>query len=229
MYLPPKRAPGGSRIAQKRPGSPYIWGTTLAKLLTGENACEWAGWFKAHHQNWTKPPSDFDSTSWMLEHTALVKQERDNLERIGYDVYTENQNLFRLLGQTATIAGRPDLIGEKHHEILICDAKTGRPSPSHAAQVRIYQYAVSKALQQFQGKDARGQVRYPDSYVGSPASAVSAEFVENMSTLIRRLADDTPARRVPSAEECRFCDISKSDCPDRIEGPATPEGSTTDF
>ena len=216
-------------MAQKRPGSPYIWVTTLTKLLTGENSCEWADWFKAHHQNWTKPPSDFDSTSWMLEHTALLNQERDNLERIGYDVYTENQNLFRLRGQTASIAGRPDLIGEKHHEILISDAKTGRPSPSHAAQVRIYQYAVPKALQQYQGKDARGQVRYPDSYVGSPASAVSAEFVGNMSALIRRLADDTPARRVPSAEECRFCDISKSDCPDRIETGETPEGSTTDF
>ena len=216
-------------MAQKRPGGPYIWVTTLAKILTGENACEWAGWFKAHHQYWTKPPSDFDTATWMLEHTALVNQERDSLERIGYDVYTENQNLFRLRGQTATIAGKPDLIGEKHHEILISDAKTGRPSPSHAAQVRIYQYAVPKALPQFRGKDARGQVRYPDSYVGSPASAVSPELVGNMSTLIRRLADNTPARRVPSAEECRFCDISKSDCPDRIETAAPPEGRTTDF
>ena len=30
---------------------PYIWATLLPRLLTGENACEWAGWFKAHHQN----------------------------------------------------------------------------------------------------------------------------------------------------------------------------------
>ena len=216
-------------MVQKRPGGPYIWATTLAKLLTGENACEWAGWFKAHHQGWTKPPSDFDSATWMLEHTALVNRERESLERIGYDVYTENQNLFRLRGATATIAGKPDLIGEKHHEILISDAKTGRPSPAHQAQIRIYQYAVPKALQQFQGKDARGQVRYPDSYVGSPASAIGPDFVSNMATLVRRLADETPARRVPSPQECRFCDISKSDCPERIEAGYTPEGSTTDF
>ena len=161
-------------MAQKRPGPPYIWVTTLAKLLTGENSCEWAGWFKAHYRGWTKPPSDFDSATWMLEHTALVNRERESLENIGYDVYTENQNLFRLRGQTAIIAGKPDLIGEKHREILISDAKTGRPSPSHHAQVRIYQYAVPRALPQFQGKDARGQVRYPESYVSSPASAVSA-------------------------------------------------------
>ena len=100
-------------MAEKRTGGPYIWVTTLAKLLTGENFCEWAGWFKAHHRNWQKPPSDFDSTAWMLEHTALVNTERDGLERTGYDVYTENQNLFRLKGATATIAGKPDLIGEK--------------------------------------------------------------------------------------------------------------------
>ena len=125
-------------MAQIRTRGPYIWATTLAKLLTGENSREWAGWFKAHHQNWTKPPSDFDSTTWMLEHTALVNQERDSLERFSYHVYTENQNLFRLRGSTATIAGKPDLIGEKHNDVLISDAKTGHPSPSHQAQVRIY-------------------------------------------------------------------------------------------
>ena len=216
-------------MTQKRTGGPYIWATALSKLLTGENSCEWAGWFKAHQQGWTKPPSDFDSATWMLEHTALVNRERESLERIGYEVSTENQNLFRLRGATATIAGKPDLIGEKHHELLISDAKTGRPSPSHQAQVRIYQYAVPRALPQFEGKDARGQVRYPDSYVGSPASAVSPEFIANMGALIRRLASDTPARRVPSATECRFCDIGREDCPVRIDVEYLPEGTTGDF
>ena len=217
-------------MAEQRTGGPYIWGhPTLAKLLTGENACEWAGWFKAHHRSWKKPPSDFDNTKWMLDHTALVNRERENLENIGYDVYTENQNLFRLKGSTATIAGKPDLIGEKDHEILISDAKTGHRSPSHWAQVQIYQYAVPKALTQFQGKQARGQVRYPDSYVGSPATSVTPDFVANLGSLIRRLADDVPARRVPSAQECRYCDITRADCPDRMEDSWTPEGSTDDF
>ena len=216
-------------MSEKRPQGPYIWVTTLAKLLTGENSCEWAGWFKAHHRSWAKPPSDFDSTTWMLRHTALVNKERDSLENIGYDVYIENQNLFRLRGATATIGGKPDLIGEKYHEILISDAKTGWPSPSHQTQIRIYQYAVPKALPQFQGRDARGQVRYPDSFVGSPVSAVSPEFVGNMGALIRCLAADTPARRVPSAGECQFCDITAADCPARIDVNYVPEGSTTDF
>ena len=88
---------------------------------------------------------------------------------------------------------------------------------------------LAKALQQFQGKDARGQVRYPDSYVGSPASAVGPDFVFNMAALVRRLADETPARRVPSAQECRFCDINKEDCPVRIDVDYIPEGATEDF
>ena len=60
----------------------------------------------------------------MLEHTALVNKERESLEGTGYVVHTENQNLFRLRGTTATIAGKPDLIGEKTNEIIISDAKT---------------------------------------------------------------------------------------------------------
>ena len=216
-------------MAQKRTGGPYIWVTTLAKLLTGENSCEWAGWFKAHHQSWKKPPTDFDSTKWMLEHTALVNRERESFENIGYEVHTENQNLFRLKGATATIAGKPDLIGEKTSEILISDAKTGNRNPSHRAQVQIYQYAIPKSLPRFKDKPARGQVRYPDSYVGSPASSVTPDFVASLGSLIRRLADDVPARRVPSAQECRYCDITRADCPDRIEDSWTPEGSTDDF
>ena len=175
-----------------------------------------------HPQTSTAPPGCSNTP-------ALVNTERDGLERTGYDVYTENQNLFRLKGATATIAGKPDLIGEKTNEILISDAKTGNRNPSHRAQVQIYQYAIPKALPRFKDKPARGQVRYPDCYVGSSASSVTPDFVANLGSLIRRLANDVLARRVPSAQECRYCDITKADCPDRMEDSWTPEGSTDDF
>ena len=77
-----------------------------------------------------KPPSDFDQSRWMLDHTALVNDERAAKERIGYTVHTENRNLFRLRGATATIAGKPDLIAENKNEVEITDAKTGKPSPT---------------------------------------------------------------------------------------------------
>ena len=79
-------------------------------LLAGQYQCEWAGWFRAHYQDWTKPPSDFENTQWMLEHTALLNREREIRESMGYTVYVENQNSFRLRGRQATLGGKPDLI-----------------------------------------------------------------------------------------------------------------------
>ena len=40
---------------------PYIWATWVSRLLAGESLCEWAGWFRAHYQDWVKPLSGFDS------------------------------------------------------------------------------------------------------------------------------------------------------------------------
>ena len=55
---------------------PYIWATWLPKLLTGENSCEWAVWFKAHYQGWDRPPSDFNQSEWMVRHTALLNEQK---------------------------------------------------------------------------------------------------------------------------------------------------------
>ena len=51
-------------MAQRRE-HPYMWATWLPKLLTGENSCEWTAWFKAHHRNWTRTPSDFNQAQWL--------------------------------------------------------------------------------------------------------------------------------------------------------------------
>ena len=62
-------------LAQRRE-HPYIWATWLPRLLTGENSCEWTAWFKAHHRNWTRTPSDFNQAQWLLDHTALLNKQR---------------------------------------------------------------------------------------------------------------------------------------------------------
>ena len=207
---------------------PYIWATWLAKLLAGEAHCQWAGWFRAHYQNWTRPPSDFDNAKWMLDHTALVNRERESRESLGYTAYVENQNSFRLGGRYATLAGKPDLIAVKNSDAVIVDAKTGRPSPNHAVQVMIYQYAVPKALDQYRGVEFRGHVAYPEYNLEIPASRIDTNFVNNLGALIRRLAADTPAQKVPSYDECRFCDITGADCPERMERQQQAETATTD-
>ena len=187
---------------------PYIWTTWLTKLLTGENSCEWAVWFKAHYQDWSRRPSDFNQAEWMLNHTALVNERINNWTVGGFDVDVEAQNRFELRGRTVTLAGRPDIITHREDEVLIVDAKTGQESPSHVVQVMIYLYAVPRALERYRKAKLRGQVTYRDHTVRIPAEAVDEQFVQNLGALIRRLSADEPARRVPSRRACRFCDIS---------------------
>ncbi len=209
---------------------PYIWATWLPRLLTGENSCEWAIWFKAHHQSWERVPSTFDQAKWMLNHTALLNERRANWEVGGYSVAVEGQNSFQLRGRSATLSGKPDLIAHRDDDVAIVDAKTGHDSPSHAVQVMIYLYAVPRALERYRDAKLRGQVTYRDHTVRIPAEAVDEQFVQNLGALIRRLSADQPARRVPSRQECRFCDVSAADCPDRIEEASEPEaGDTADF
>ena len=87
---------------------PYIWTTWLPRLLTGENSCEWAIWFKAHYQSWAKPPSDFNQAEWLANHTTLLNEQRDLWIQRGYEIRIEDQNSFRLRGHSATLAGKPD-------------------------------------------------------------------------------------------------------------------------
>ena len=122
--------------------TPYIWTTWLPRLLTGENSFEWAVWFKARHQDWTRTPSEFNQAQWMLDHTALLNERITNWEVGGFDVDVEAQHRFELHGKSATLAGRPDLVARRDDEAVIVDAKTGQENPSHVVQVMIYLYAV---------------------------------------------------------------------------------------
>ena len=36
-------------MAVLRNNGPYVWVTWLPRLLSGENTCEWANWFKTQH------------------------------------------------------------------------------------------------------------------------------------------------------------------------------------
>ena len=208
---------------------PYIWATWLSRLLAGESHCEWASWFRAHYQDWERPPSDFDSARWMMDHADLVSQARESREKLGFTVYTENQNSFRLRGKLATLAGKPDLIAVKGGDAVIIDAKTGRPSPYHSVQALTYMYAVPRAMPEYRDMEFRGHLIYPESHVQIPVSGLDRQFIDRLGSLIRRLADETPARRVPSASECRWCDITSADCPDRIDDETREDGGTTDF
>ena len=113
---------------------------------------------------------------------------------------------------------------------MIIDTKTGKPLPSHHVQVMLYMYALPRALQQYRGVEFDGKLVYADSDdVDIPNTAIDDTFVTNFSNLIKRVSFTNPARRVPSKMECGFCNITRSDCPERVAGDAMSEGETEDF
>ncbi len=199
--------------------------------MVGENSCEWAAWFRAQHESWsyTKVPSTFNATEWQLQHAALLNRIREEMEGKGATVFTQNQNSFTLRGSTAALGGKPDIISVSGETGLIVDAKTGSPSQSHAAQVMVYMYAVPRALQQYRGILFDGKVVYPDHEVVVPNNKIDATFVDNLAGLIRRVANSSPARKVPSLRECGFCNITRADCPERVAEDVMSEGETDDF
>ena len=208
----------------------------MSKLLVGEQSCEWSPWFRSHHEgrSWDRAVRPADQgmgalAEWQMKHTAGIVDTRESLEQQGFTVFTENQNAFRLTGQTAVLAGKPDLIALNPATGRILDVKTGKPSPSHIAQVLIYMYAVPKGLPQYRGICFDGAVVYPDDVVAIPASAVDERFVANLGALIRRVGADVPARRVPSASECGMCDIPAVDCMERVVGDSADTADTVDF
>ena len=209
---------------------PCIWTTWLTKLLTGESSCEFAAWFRAHHQGWELPPNDFNFAQWQLDHTALLNDTRRKFEDSGYDVRVEAQNTFRLQGRTATLAGQPDLIIPCSDQILIVDTKTGTERASHIAQVMMYMYALPRALEQYRGARIAGEIHYPNRVHRVPRGGLDDGFISRLITLIHRVAAPDPPPWTPSAAECRFCDITAADCPERVEaGPQHEDETTDDF
>ncbi len=218
-------------MARLRRDGPYFWVTWLTRLLAGEDACQWSAWFRARHDSgsWDRVPSDFDQAGWQMAHTAMVNDVREHWEGRGYEVFTERQNGFSLRGNAGTLGGRPDLVARKEGGGTIVDVKTGKASPAHIVQVMLYMYAVPRSVARHRGVVFDGQVAYGDHLVDVPADAVDGLFVERLSGLVSQLVSDIPARRVPSAGECRFCPITDADCPDRVEDDGPEQGVTSDF
>ena len=161
-------------MAQIRATGPFVWITWLSRLLSGESSREWASWFKTQHEgwSWSRMPSGFDQTDWMMNHTALLNEQRHKWEQQGYSVLTEGQNSFNLRGSSAVLAGKPDVVARHRDEITVIDAKTGRPSPAHAVQVLTYMYALPRALERYRELSIAGQVAYPDHVVDIPADSL---------------------------------------------------------
>jgi len=226
-------------MATKRDGV-FVWVTWLAKVMAGEQNCEWASWFKAHYENYHKAPSDFDTAKWNIEHTRQLRQLRLERSKLGERVFLEGENAIRLtLPSGLVVAGKPDLItlpaGQSaatpggnglmidHYPLgvgqpTIYDVKTGRERCSDRIQAMLYMHLLPQALPAYAGTRPAGCVVYNGSRVDIPPEAVDQKFIGAFEFFLAVIAGPEPAWKVPSRNECRFCDIARTECPERIEG-----------
>ena len=208
-------------MAKPRESKRFIWVTWLIKLLSGDDWCEWRAWFQAHHysDSWTRADTNFDNVRWKMEHSKLLWESKERLEEHGYTVWVEKQNRFRLKGESTMLGGQPDLVSQKHGDITVIDVKTGTPRQWDIIQVMLYMFGLDRSVPAWKNILLKGRVIYSDHVVDIPADAISPEFIKEMGSLIRRVADEKPALVVPSGTECGFCPITLEDCPQRISVP----------
>ena len=196
----------------------YVWVTWLSKLMAGETKCQYAPWFRTHYTGYTKAPSDFQSAVWQAEHTqhlnSIVK-ERTALQE---GIYIEDQNSFRIKRTTgSTIAGKPDLVTiDKQGNRRVFDAKTGAVRPSDTIQVMIYMMLLPNWGIHI-GKSFTGYVVYKNHTSEIPASAIDTNFKSLVARSLDILESTTPPNKVCSAFECKYCDLTRDDCTDRLE------------
>lgn len=201
----------------------YVWVTWLTPLLSGDAQCEWAAWFKSHYQFTKLERGGFDLATWKVEHAAMVEARVEELRAEGWTVFVEGQNQFTLRGAAATVAGRPDIVATRGADARVIDCKSGKRRDSDVQQVLIYLLALPLYHPMLKGVDPPprlvGELQYRDG--GDPV-VVEPEFFtpalrDRITALIKRIGNGLPLTRVPSASECRFCDIGPGDCPDRVE------------
>lgn len=205
--------------------SPYVWVTWITKLLAADARCQWAAWFRAHNQ-YEKIPSDFDLVRYSADHGAMVQECVRELEAEAYGVYVEEQNDFKLPNRTgATLAGKPDIVAIKNDgTVKVIDCKTGKPRNADQIQVMVYMLVLPHTHLACHGKALEGELRYKSGQVVAiPSSKVDESMRALFRDLMAKVTGDAPLPKVPSSGECRFCDIPKAECPERVESAAAPQ------
>ena len=204
-------------MRQKRDGV-FVWVTWLPKLMAGEQQCEWSPWLKANYEYYERVTDDFDAVAWKVEHTRLLRDLRIERQKAGNQIFIESQNKFKFKTPDGiVISGTPDMIEltKKGHGIIY-DAKTGQKVQSHQIQVMIYMYLMPLARPEWAGTVFDGAVQYKDGTIPVPASAINDAFKDNFNYFIKILASNQPPVKTPSESNCRFCDVHKQECSERI-------------
>lgn len=195
----------------------YIWVTWITGLLAGNSYCEWAAWYRAHYSGYDKRPTDLDLATWKAQHSEMVRTRAIALKKEGYDVYIEQQNKFSLKGRAATLGGVPDLVAIRGAESLVIDCKTGQQRDSDYFQILTYMLVLPVTHPACRRRALAGELQYRHTSLCIEPQQLTDEVKTLIRTMIERVAGNRPLPKVPSSHECRFCDIGRNDCPERID------------
>lgn len=211
-------------MSERRNG-PYIWVTWITGILAGDDSCGFSAWFKAHNKYDKVQKDDNTLKQWKADHGAMVKKRAEELRKAGYTVYLEDQNKFTMTGKTGiALAGTPDIVAVWQHpeppphgiDAIVVDCKSGKRRDKDYWQVCIYMMVLPHTHDACKGRRIHGEVRYQDA----PLKIHPDEEEEIRDKIVKQIGTtggDQEQRKVPSRRECRFCDITKADCPKRVD------------
>lgn len=192
-------------------GLPYFYATVIAKALVGDKPCLLEPWLKSRFEI-QKRERGAHFAKWKVDHTAMMETEIAILKAAGWRLRVEQY--FRLTGKQAVLGGKPDIIAQQiNKRPMVIDCKSGVPRDSDVTQVQIYMIAIPLVW----GAPEiifNGEVAYIDHRVPVPAGSLDA-IRPRVFAMLRQLAAETRPDAVPSEGACRFCDITKTDCPER--------------
>jgi hypothetical protein len=194
--------------------SPYIHVSWLAKIMSGDNPCHWQGWFLAHNKLTEKQPSDFDLAGWLVDHTRLLSELEAELSQREGALVTKEYELRQPFADFGTmLSGKADCVCISDSYITIYDCKTGKERNTDQVQVMIYMWMMSR-LPVSDRRTVKGEVVYRSRR--QPIGEIPPTFEDNLKYFVRLLGGEEAPMKT-AGETCRFCDITKIDCPDRAD------------
>lgn len=198
----------------------YVWVTWLAKLMAGEIQCQWSPWFKSHYTSYAKAPSDFQQATWVVEHNKCLDALCDECSKQALSYFKENQNSFTVKRKQMAIGGKPDIVVlEKDSGFTIYDVKTGQSRNSDIVQVMLYMSFLPYSTSgMFRGKKVNGCVVYKDgNKTPIPHQAIDDAFKAQITHFLDILGATAEPKKIPSFDECKYCDITEEDCPEKVK------------
>jgi len=210
-------------LAKTKRDKPYLWATWVSKVMAGSCLCHWSLWMKAHYKDLeiidrvTK--ADDRVKDWTADHVKLLSETKVEYESKGWTCFTEDQTAFCMIGKTGiSVAGKCDLVCVRGNEVIVLDVKTGKARLSDYLQVIIYLIALKYVEGPWTGKRMRGLVVYPKPNKPVDVSWENVESnMDNFRKAIEILSNDVMARKTPSYQECRYCEMPLLECSDRVK------------